>query len=312
MSAPSASCSPHETLVRFLEAIAGQAGRGELLELRYRLPDRDGMGQQFFSPRELAGLATRAIALGRRTDVYLGCAPRTRRHGGRDAVRRAFALWADCDGPDAVARLGRFDPPPAIVLSTGTGTNCHAFWLLATALQREELERANRRLAHALAADLACADAARILRVPGSASHKHHPPVPVRALRLDLQTRVSAAEVIHGLPDPPQPQRSHPPMSELRRGNDPLLAIAPETYVQRLLGVQVPRDRKVPCPFHHDRQPSLHVYDTPDRGWYCYGPCRRGGTIYDLAAPLYGYQPRGQDFLRLRHQLHQLFDLEQP
>jgi hypothetical protein len=31
--------------------------------------------------------------------------------------------------------------------------------------------------------------------------------------------------------------------------------------------------------------PSLHVYDTPARGWYCFGRCRRGGTIYDLAAP---------------------------
>ena len=30
---------------------------------------------------------------------------------------------------------------------------------------------------------------------------------------------------------------------------------------------------------------------------YCFGACRRGGTIYDLAAPLYGYTVRGEDFL---------------
>ena len=38
--------------------------------------------------------------------------------------------------------------------------------------------------------------------------------------------------------------------------------------------------------------------------------CRRGGTIYDLAAPLYGYDPRGDDFLRLRDELRRLFGLD--
>ena len=97
----------HETATRFLAALAGAAGRGELLELRYRLDDGQRMGQVFDRPDRLRGLATRAIALGRRTDVYVGCAPRTRRHGGRDAVERAFVLWADCDGEDAVAALAR-------------------------------------------------------------------------------------------------------------------------------------------------------------------------------------------------------------
>ena len=78
----------------------------------------------------------------------------------------------------------------------------------------------------------------------------------------------------------------------------------------RLLGVDVPRHRKVPCPFHEDRHASLHVYETAERGWYCFGACRRGGTIYDLAAPLYGYTARGEDFLRLRAELRRLFGLE--
>src|SRR3954471_16401480 len=93
----------HETAVRFLVALAGTAHRGELIELRYRLDDGQRMGQVFERPDRVRGLATRAIALGRRTDVYVGCAPRTRRHGGRDAVGRAFVLWADCDGEDPVA-----------------------------------------------------------------------------------------------------------------------------------------------------------------------------------------------------------------
>jgi hypothetical protein len=80
----------HETATRFLTALAGAADRDELLELRYRLDDGQRMGQVFDRPARLRGLAARAIALGRRTDVYVGCAPRTRRHGGRDAVARAF------------------------------------------------------------------------------------------------------------------------------------------------------------------------------------------------------------------------------
>src|SRR5215211_5979247 len=279
----------HETAARFLAALGGPAARGELLELRYRLEDGQRMGQVFDRPHRLHGLATRAIALGRRTDVYVGCAPRTRRHGGRDAVERAFVLWADCDGERAVAALAEFEPMPAIVVASGTGANCHAYWPLTGPLPREEVEAANRRLAHALGADPASADAARILRVPGTLSHKHDPPTPVDALRLDPDRRLEAGDVV---------------------GDDPLLAIAPDVYVRRLLGVQVPRHRKVRCPFHEDRHASMHVYTTAERGWYCFGACRRGGTIYDLAAPLYGYSARGEDFLRLRTELRRLFELE--
>ena len=124
------------------------------------------MGQLFDHPTRLSGLATRALALGRRTDVYVGCAPRTRRHGGRNAVERAFVLWVDCDGEAAVDALEHFDPQPSIVIASGTGSNCHAYWPLTEPLAAEEVERANRRLAHALGADAASADAARILRVP--------------------------------------------------------------------------------------------------------------------------------------------------
>src|SRR3954447_14168048 len=126
--------SRHETVSRFLAVLAGSAGGGELLELRYRLDDGERMGQVFDCPTRLRGLATRAVALGRRTDVYVGCAPRTRRHGGRDAVKRAFVLWADCDGEHAVAAVEDFEPAPSIVIASGTGSNCHAYWPLIEAL----------------------------------------------------------------------------------------------------------------------------------------------------------------------------------
>ena len=300
----------HETAARFLAALAGTANHGELLELRYRLDDGQRMGQVFDRPARLRRLATRAIALARRTDVYVGCAPRTRRHGGRDSVRRAFVLWADCDGDDAIAALGDFEPAPSIVIASGTGSNRHAYWPLSQPLARDEVERANRRLAHALGADPASADCARILRVPGTLSWKHDPPTRVEAIRLDTHRRLNVADAVGSLPDPPAPPPKPTIVPAGQRGDDPLLAIAPDDYVRQLLGVEVPRHRKVPCPFHDDRHASLHVYETAERGWYCFGACRRGGTIYDLAAPLYGYQGRGDDFLRLRAELRRLFGLE--
>jgi hypothetical protein len=300
----------HETVIRFLTALAGPVQSGELLELRYRLDDGQRMGQVFDRPARLRGLATRAIMLARRTDVYVGCAPRARRHGGRDAVERAFVLWADCDGEHAVGALRAFDPQPSIVIASGSGSNCHAYWPLTGPLPRDDVECANRRLAHALGADLASADAARILRVPSTWSHKHQPPTPVDALRLDVDRRFTAADVVGGLVGPPARQATTVSAADAPRGDDPLLAIAPDVYVPRLLGVEVPRHRKVPCPLHPDRHASLHVYDSAARGWYCFGRCRRGGTIYDLAAPLYGYAARGDDFLRLRAELRRLFGLD--
>lgn len=303
----------HHTLVEFLAVLAGDAASGQFLELRYRLDDGVRMGQVFESVHRLHGLATRALALGRRTDVYVGCAPRARRFGGRDAVDGAFVLWADCDGSEAVQALKGFDPQPAIVVASGTGDNRHAYWPLTELLASRELERANRRLAHALGADPASADAARILRPPGTSSHKRLPAVPVEAIHFDPGRRTAAQDVVGGLPDPPRAPRclgGMPPRTE-RRGDDPLLDIPPAAYVERLLGVEVPRHRKVPCPFHPDTQPSLHVYETPERGWYCFGRCRRGGTIYDLAAPLYGYDTHGDGFLRLKTELRRLFALQE-
>jgi hypothetical protein len=301
----------HETVARFLAVLADAGASGELLELRYRLEDGIRMGQVFERRAHLRGLATRAIVLGRRTDVYVGCAPRTRRYGGRDAVTHAHVLWADCDGEEAVAALETFEPAPAIVIASGTNANCHAYWPLTAPLARDEVERDNRRRAHALGADPASADAARILRVPGTLSYKHDPPTAVEAIRLDAGRRVDVADVVGSLPDPPAPTPARTAVAAVAdRGDDPLLAIAPDVYVRRLLGVEVPRHRKVPCPFHEDRHASLHVYETAERGWYCFGACRRGGTIYDLAAPLYGYGARGEDFLRLRAELRRLFGLQ--
>ena len=60
--------SRHETVTRFLAALAGPRDEGELLELRYRLDDGQRMGQLFDHPTRLSGLATRKPTNGQASD----------------------------------------------------------------------------------------------------------------------------------------------------------------------------------------------------------------------------------------------------
>ncbi len=73
------------------------------------------------------------------------------------------------------------------------------------------------------------------------------------------------------------------------------------------------RAGKILCPFHADTSPSLQLY--PDGTFYCYGrhskqrACRKGGTIFDFAAAIWGLATRGNDFLELRRRLASTFGL---
>jgi hypothetical protein len=290
--------SAHE-LRLWLAMLAGDEPEGgALLEVRYRLPAGRGMGQCFHDARRGAALVETIEGLGRTTDVYVGCAPRERPEGGAAAVRRAWVLWADCDGPDAAAAVRAFAPPPSYVVRSGSRANRHAYWSLREPIDAGELRAANVRLAHALGADPRATDAARILRAPATRNHKHDPPAPVVCdeLRIDGPAYV-AADVLDGLPDPPAAQRPAGAHDAL----DVLRTIAPPVYVAALTGLDV-GSGKIACPFHDDRTPSLHVYDSPEQGWHCYG-CGRGGTIIDFGAALYRIEPRGRGYREIRERL---------
>jgi len=292
-------------LVAHLVALAGQAEGHELLELRYRRTS-GGMGQRFFPVARPDAAATAAFTLGRRTDVYLGACPRARREGTRDAITWAWTLWADLDGPAAVEALKSFAPAPAIVVRSGTANNCHAYWPLAAPLAPDALEQANRRLATALGADLASIDAARVLRPPGTLNFKTDPPALV-AVEAFTGERFNTWELLACLPalEPASgPRRAQAPRRAPRRVDDPLRILEPAVYVAALTGQKVTRDRKVSCPFHRDRTPSLHVYETPEDGWFCFG-CRCGGTVYDLGAGVFGLSTRGREFVQLRGRLYE-------
>ena len=221
--------------------------------------------------------------------------------------QRAAVVWVDCDDRASVAALARFRPPPSIVVASGSGSNRHAYWLLDQPVGIEEIERVNHRLALALGADLHCGDGARIMRPAGTTNRKHSPPTAVRLLACDEHARVALADLTARLaPDPaPTGHRAIAPSRAL--SSDPLLALAPRVYVERLLGQPVGRSGKVRCPFHEDGTPSLHVYPEPGRGWYCYG-CGRGGSVYDLAALLWSIPSSGRGFIELRQRLAEALD----
>jgi CHC2 zinc finger len=99
------------------------------------------------------------------------------------------------------------------------------------------------------------------------------------------------------------PRRRNPARPEPRE-HDVLDDISPPDYVEALTGVEVPRHGMVRCPLpdHVERTPSFKVYESPDRGWFCFGCCR-GGSIYDLGAALWGMSTRGAAFHDLRREL---------
>src|SRR4051794_25636888 len=240
----------HDLALAYLRALAGPEEGTDLVELRYRRGHR--MRQCFFEGSQLVQAAHVALALGERTDVYVGVAPRRVPAGGRRSARQGWAIWADCDDAASRERLWDVAPAPSIVIRTGSPGACHAYWLLDHPITADGVEWANRRVAAALGSDARAVDAARILRTPGTRNFKYKPPRPVKLERF-LAERLDARSVVGALPDRP-PARSGRAVAP--RTDDPLRAIAPDVYVEALLGVRVPPSRKLRCPFHDDHTPS--------------------------------------------------------
>ena len=189
-----------------------------------------------------------------------------------------------------------------MLVASGSPGHLHAYWQLKRQIGVADLERANRRLAYCLGGDLASVDAARILRPPATWNHKHEPPAPVRMVALDRDSRYGLDELVSDLADPPgrpahntrHPRHPRHPVDQM------LLAIPAERYVHALTGREPNRHGKVSCPFHDDSNPSLQLYT--DGSWYCFA-CNIGGTIYDFAGRLWGYDTKHRGFLALRDRL---------
>ena len=292
---------------RYLHALFHRESPGAHIEVRYR--HRDGMRRHFFAHTDTFAAARAIARLGLDSDVYVGVAARRSRHaGGKDAIARIWTLWADLDDADAHHALEQLPVAPAILIASGSVGHLHAYWPLALPVSVAAAERANRRLAAHLGADSgAVTNAATILRPPGTYSHKTSPPLRVVLERLDANLSSLGAVSAALADDPAPPPRPAAALSVSRPGEDPLRALDPAQYVHVLTGQVVGRSRKISCPLHEDRTPSLHVYEDPEDGWYCFGCSRYGHTVYDLAGAIWSLQTRGAQFIELRARLYTLF-----
>lgn len=290
-------------LTSFLCALFDRAPTDSFIEVRYRVAA--GMGQTFV-PTTQPNLAEDAVLHhGYSTDVYVGVLPRSSHSGRREhIVPAAQVVWADCDSDESVSALAAFRPRPSMMVRSGTGNNCHAYWLLVRPASLDAIEDTNRRLAVTIGSDGHSVDATRILRPPLTINHKCGSANPVSLGFLNSRSRVNLDEVTENTHKVPPRLRMPPPPGRIT--DDPLLTISPKTYVESLTGEDVSIAHKIRCPFHADDTPSLHVYRSADRGWMCYG-CGRGGTIYDFAALTWNSSTRGAEFLILRQRLSEIF-----
>jgi hypothetical protein len=299
VTAPTLARPARAGLHAYLDVLAGDARAG-YLQIRYRT--RRSVASLYYPPRGRRRSLEEAVTnLGRRTDVFVGCALRRDKRNEKDAIGEAWTLWADFDSATASEQLDGFHAPPTLLISSGTPGHLHAYWALQAPVDVDSVEDANRRLARALGGDPVTFEAARTLRPPETFNHKHDPPRPVVLEHARLGSRYRLEDVIGVLPPPPPKSTAVPPRVDFERyrGRDWLREIPPTVYVPRLLDTELGIDSKVACPFHEDRTPSLHAYPTAERGWFAFC-CRRGGSIYDLAGALWGMDTKGEEFIQLK------------
>lgn len=295
----------------YLQTLTEHAPKHGLLDIRYRTQGRR-FSQVFLHAHDQRA-ARRLATIGQHADVYVGCALRIRPRGTRKDVAPTALLWADCDDARSLAVARAFVPEPTMIVASGSVDHAHVYWALTGTLEPDELEDVNRTLAEALGADKRCADAARILRIPGTWNYKPKPPEPVELIH-HSEARHDRRDILAALPSIDRSQRDVRIQTGARE-QDPLQQIEPAHYVRLLTGRTPDREGKIACPFHHDDKPSLHVYPTPEQGWACYG-CNtpdgkpRGGDIYTLASHLWGIPSKGSGFLDLRARLDDVFGTE--
>lgn len=141
--------------------------------------------------------------------LYFGVATRRDSSSGRtENCHQLGALFADLDfatgaEPAARAQLAAFPVPPSVVIHSGGGL--HTYWLLDVPIEVGRVNAADvkallRRLSVAVGGDLACAEVARVLRIPNTLNHKHTPPVPVAIEVFDPARRYGLSMVVDHLP----------------------------------------------------------------------------------------------------------------
>jgi hypothetical protein len=297
-----------------VEVVAGRRQPDGSLRMRSR-----GRLENYPRARDRDALV-RLVRRHREDGLEVFCTPLTRRHarpGRAGAILPAAVSWVDIDDADGLALLRAFPHRPHMVLRSGSG-GVHAYWRLARTVDPARVEEVNRRLAGAVAGDLAATDSPRIMRVPGSTNHKAGRACVLAYVDL-IRPGFPPEQLVAGLADPapapPPPDERTLARWARRNARDPAKQVPPPAYFQLLAGVWVPAhggDVRCPLPDHRDDNPSCRVYPTAEQGWRCHG-CGRGGSIYDFASLLdrgqWGKGLRDEKFRRVRRHVWELLGI---
>jgi P4 family phage/plasmid primase-like protien len=230
---------------RFIQALMSPADG--LVELR-ALPSR----RQGFFGVDAPTTISKFIDGHRDENLYVGIAARRDSSSGRlENCTKLRALYVDIDfkmfsggETDARVMLDTFPLTPSIVIATGGGL--HAYWVLAEPLDLTTSDDARsarallRAIAAAVGGDLASAEAARVLRVPGTLNFKYDPPRVVGAEHFAPECRYTPADLLAVLPPIPGPNPgtfTMPDAESVARGNrnDTLYRLSRSLMAKRLI-----------------------------------------------------------------------------
>ena len=196
------------TVERFLDALFSP--EDGCIELRVLPSART----KFVQPGDVAAVQ-KFIASNPNQNAFFGVAARRDSTNGRlencSFIRALFADvdFKDFDSPeDAQHVLDGFPIQPSIVVHSGNGL--HPYWILdePVNLQRDHVAFRSllRRMAGALGADLAAAEPARVLRIPGTLNRKSNPPKDVVLVSCDGTRTYQIEDFDEFLP--PEPKRA--------------------------------------------------------------------------------------------------------
>jgi hypothetical protein len=180
-----------------------------LVELR-ALPSRD---RTFCAPRDVDAIEAFARPRMARENLYFGVATRRDATSGTlENCQELSCLFVDLDYkdvPEAEAMRRIHDAPlcPTVVNESGGGL--HVAWALKEPIAPDDAKPLLRRLALYFGADLASAEAARVLRLPNTTNHKYSPPRRVTTTLLEPDCRYNVSDFEEWLPAEPAAHAAH-------------------------------------------------------------------------------------------------------
>lgn len=135
-------------------------------------------------------------------DAYFGVALRDGAGGDIRHCVQSAVLHVDIDGSVDTERLRACVFPPSVIVSSGGGLHC--YWLMREAfalpMDADRVKGLDRRLALTVGGDLASAEPARILRIPGTRNRKYQPPRSVAVVEFNPESRYNPSDFEEWLP----------------------------------------------------------------------------------------------------------------